>query len=140
MLHLDVLESRKRSNWFKYTLLYVEGHGLAKGAFGESKNRKRDFRYATYMTKIIEVEPSTLEEVLKNQEWKYSMNGEYQLIMKNRVLEVTSRHKDEWVANPKWLYNIRYAVDGITNKYKEIILVMGSSKRNTSIMKRNVHP
>jgi len=33
------------------------------------------------MTKLIEAEPSTFEEVINHQEWKDAMDEEYQLIM-----------------------------------------------------------
>lgn len=58
----------KRPNWLKSTLLDVEGHGATKVTFRESKKPKRYSLYATYMTKLIEAEPSIFEEAIKHQE------------------------------------------------------------------------
>ena len=78
-------ESIKRPNWLISTLLDVEGHGAAKGSLRERKKPKRYYGYAAYITKLIEAEPSTFEEVVEHQEWKDTMNEEYQPIMKNGV-------------------------------------------------------
>jgi len=49
---------------------------------------KRYSRYATYISKLIEEEPSTFKEAAKHQEWKYARNEEYQSIMKNDIREI----------------------------------------------------
>ena len=58
-----ISNTRKRQNWLKATLEDVEGHGATKGIFRERKRQKRYSRYAAYMTRLIEVEPFTFEEV-----------------------------------------------------------------------------
>jgi len=66
-------KNRKRPNWLKSTLQHAEGHATTKGTFREIKKPKRYSGYATYMTKLIEAEPSTFEEVVNHQEWKDAM-------------------------------------------------------------------
>ena len=63
MQQVIILENRKRPNWLKSTLQDAEGHAVATCTFKESKKPKRYSGYASYMTKLIEAEPSTLEEV-----------------------------------------------------------------------------
>jgi len=57
----------------------------SSGKFRESKKPKRYSGYATYMSKLIEDEPSTFEEASNRSEWKSAMNEEYQSIMRNGV-------------------------------------------------------
>ena len=56
----------------------AEGHGETQGTFRVSKKPKQYSTYAAYMTKLIEAEPPTFEEVANNQEWKDAMNEQYQ--------------------------------------------------------------
>lgn len=60
----------------KTTLREVEGH-TTSGASRESERPKMYFGYATYMTKLIEVESSSYEDATKNQEWISAMQEEY---------------------------------------------------------------
>jgi len=78
-------EIRKRPNWLKPILEDVEGHAAATGTFRECKRPKIYSRYATYMTKLIEVELTTFEEFFHEEEWNKVMQEEYQSIMKNGV-------------------------------------------------------
>jgi len=43
------------------------------------------------MSTIIKNDPSSFEEVMKQQVWKDAMNEEYESIMKNDVLDVVPR-------------------------------------------------
>ena len=69
-----------------------------KNSFRENKKPKRYFGYFAYVTKLIEAEPSTFEEVVNHQEWKDAMNEEYQSIMKNGVWEIVPRLEDKYMA------------------------------------------
>lgn len=61
-------ETRKNPNWLKATLEDVEGHGATKGTFRERKGPNRYLGYASYMTKLIEVKPTTFEEATHQEE------------------------------------------------------------------------
>ena len=120
-----ILESRKRPNWLKSTLLDAEAPGATKGTFRESKNPNRYSRYTTHITKLIEAKPSTFEEVVKHQEWKDAMYEEYQSIMKNGVWEIVPRPKCKSVVTSKWLYKIKHPANGSINKYKARFVARG---------------
>jgi len=127
--HAVILESRNIPNWLKSTLLDAEGHGASNGKFREIKKPKRYSRYAAYMTELIEVEPSTFEEVFKHEEWKDSMNEEYKSIMKNEVWEIVPRPEDKSMVTSKQLYKIKHAIDGSIDKYKAIFVARGFSQQ-----------
>ena len=61
--------TRKRPNWLKPTLEDVEGHEAAKGSSRESKKPKSYSGYAAYITKLIEAEPSTFQDVEHEEVW-----------------------------------------------------------------------
>lgn len=93
------------------TLVDAEGHGAAQGSFRESKRPKRYYGYVAYMTKLIEIKPSTFEEDVEHREWKYAMNEEYQYIIKNGVWEIIPILEDKSVVTSKWIYKIKHAAD-----------------------------
>ena len=70
------------------------------------------------MTKLIEAEPSTFEEVVNYQESKNALNEEYQSIMKIGVLEIIRRVEGNLVLTSKWLYKIKHVADGSIDKDK----------------------
>ena len=81
------------------------------------------------MKKLIESEPPTFEEVVEHRQWKDSMNEEYQSIMKNGVWEIVPRPKDKFVVTSKWLYKIKHAADGSTDKYQARFVSRGFSQQ-----------
>ena len=81
------------------------------------------------MTKLIEAEPSTFEEVVNHKEWKDVMNEEYQSIMKNGVWEIVPRPKDKSVVTSKWLYKIKLVADGSIHNYKARFVARGFSQQ-----------
>lgn len=118
-IHLVIiLSTRKRPLWLKTTLEDTEGYGATKGTFRESKRSKRYYGYATYMTKLIEAEPSTFEDAAHKELWKKAMQKEYQSSMKNGVWEIVPRPSDKSIVTSKWIYKIKHAVDGSIDKYK----------------------
>ena len=57
------------------------------------------------------------------------MTKEYESIMKNDVWEVVPRPQDKTVVTSKWLYKIKHAVDGSTEKYKARFVARGFSQK-----------
>eukprot|EP00253_Pinus_taeda_P004118 PITA_04118 len=70
------------------------------------------------MSTIIQNEPSSFSDAVKHQVWKDAMTEEYESIMKNDVWEVVPRPQDKTMVTSKWLYKIKHATDGSTEKYK----------------------
>jgi hypothetical protein len=73
----ETIVTRKRQAWLRDTLEEVEGHTTPNGSFRESKRPHRFSSDVALMSKIIDAEPSTFEEAIKNQEWKDAMMEEY---------------------------------------------------------------
>jgi hypothetical protein len=120
-------EIRKRPTWIKSTLQEALGHESPGGTFRERKRPKRFSSYATLMTNIVNEKPSTFEEAVEWKEWKETMMEEHQSIMKNDIWEVVPRPEGKFVVTSKWVYKIKHAVDGSTDKYKARFVARGFS-------------
>ena len=79
------------------------------------------------VTDIIETEPSSYEEASTHSVWRESMAEEYASIMKNDVWEVVPRLEGKSVVTSRWLYKIKYVVDGSIEKYKARFVARGFS-------------
>jgi hypothetical protein len=85
-INLDIVpKTKKRPAWLEATLQDVERLKVLEGTFKKSKITKRFSSYATYMTKLLDEEPTTFEEAVQKGQWKEAMMEEHQSIMKNEV-------------------------------------------------------
>ena len=100
--------TRKRPNWLKLHYKMPKDMEAPMGTFRESRRPKRYSSYAAYMTKLIQVEPSTFEEAVQQEFWKKAMHEEYQSIMKNGVWEIIPRPSDKTIVTSKWIYKIKH--------------------------------
>jgi len=81
------------------------------------------------MSNIIQAEPCTFEESVKEQVWKDVMAKEYESIMKTNVWEVVMRCEGKFFVNSKWIYKVKNGVDGSIKKYKERFVAIGFSQK-----------
>jgi hypothetical protein len=110
-------KTKKQLAWLEDTLQDAERLKVLEGTFRKSKKPKRFSSYATYMTKLVDEEPTTFEVVQKKQ-WKEAITEEHQSITKNDVWEIVPRPKEKSVVTSKWLYKIKHATEGSVDKYK----------------------
>jgi hypothetical protein len=81
----NIPKTRKQPAWLEATLQDTERLKVPKGTFRKSKKPKRYSSYATYMTKLLDEEPTTFKEAVQKGQWKEAMMEEHQSIMKNDV-------------------------------------------------------
>ena len=81
------------------------------------------------MSHIIDIEPSSYEEVSGQSVWRDAMMEEYQSIMKNDVWDVVPRLKGMFVVTSKWIFKIKHAADGSVENYKERFVAQGFSQK-----------
>ena len=86
-----VPKTKKRPAWLEATLQDTERLKVPKGTFRKSRRPKRFSSYATYMTKLLDEEPTTIEEAVQKGQWKEAMMEEHQSIMQNEVWEIVAR-------------------------------------------------
>jgi hypothetical protein len=81
------------------------------------------------MTKILDEEHTTFEDVVLKKQWKEAMIEEHQSIMKNDVWEIVPRPKEKSIVTSKWVYKIKHAADGSMDKYKARFVARGFSQK-----------
>jgi hypothetical protein len=94
----------------------------------ESKPIERFCTYLLMVSSIKESDPSTFEEATGHQVWKDAMVEEYNSIMKNDVWEVVPRPEGKSVVTSRWLYKIKYVVDGNIENFKAQFVALGFSR------------
>jgi hypothetical protein len=123
---------------------------MGYGFFLISRESKRPHKFSSFvalMRKIIDSKPSTFEEVAKKKVWKDAIMEEYQSIMKNDVWEVVMRLEGKLVVTSKWVYKIKYDIDGIIEMYKTRFVARGFSHQEgedydetlSPVARRSVH-
>jgi hypothetical protein len=78
-----VPKTKKRPACLEATLQDAKRLKVPEGTFRKSKTPKRLSSYGTYMTKLIDEEPTTFEEAVQKGLWKEAMMEEHQSIMKS---------------------------------------------------------
>ena len=78
---------------------------------------------------MIQVEPPTFEEFVKEKVWKHGMAEEYKSIMINDVWDVVSIPKGKYMVTLKWLFKIKHGVDGSIEKYNASFMARGFSQK-----------
>ena len=79
------------------------------------------------MSSIIDVEPSSFEEVENQQVWKNFMVEEYTSIMRNGVWNIVPILKGKSFVSSRWLYKIKSVGDGSIENFKVKFVARGLS-------------
>jgi hypothetical protein len=98
-----------------------------RSAFREHKPWRNFMKYMVLMSSIIDVEPSSFEEVPDQQVWQDVVVEEYTSIMRNYVWDIVSRLERKSVVILRWLYNIKNVAYGSIEKFKVRYVVRGIS-------------
>eukprot|EP00253_Pinus_taeda_P007593 PITA_07593 len=118
---------RKRPLWLCDTLQDADRHVAPRGTFRGSKKPCWFQGYIVAMSNIIQAEPCTFEEAVKDQVWKDAMAKEYESIIHNDVWEIVPRPKAKSIVTSKWLYKTKHGVNGSIEKYKAKFVARGFS-------------
>ena len=93
----------------------------------DKRKRRQPDRYQALVAHVEE--PSSFQEVVQHQVWADAMVEEYNSIMTNDVWEVVPRPEDILVLGSKWIYKIKYTVDGSVDKYKANFVAKGYAQK-----------
>ena len=97
----------------------------------QCRQRRSPDRYTGYMalmTELVEIEPSSFEEVVEKPVWVDEMVEEYDSIAKNSVWEMVPRLADKSMVGLRWIYKVKHAIDGSIEKYKTKFVAKGFSQ------------
>jgi histone deacetylase 1/2 len=74
-------------------------------------------------------EPHTVEEALSRKHWKEAMDKEYNALMKNKTWRLVPPKRGSNIIDCKWVWKIKYKVDGSLDKYKGRLVAKGFKQR-----------
>ena len=117
----------------------AERYGASEETPRGRKRTRSCSSYVALLCDIIDKEPSNYEEAAERKEWKDAMIEEYQLIMKNDVLDVVPRPEGKSIVTSKWIYKIKHDVDGSIKKYKARFMARGFSQKEGIHYEETLH-
>jgi len=88
------------------------------------------------MSGSVEVDPSSLEEVVQQPIWVDAMVEEYDSIIRNSVWKVLPRPTDKSVVSSRWIYKVKKETDGNVEKHMAYLWIDGSIRWRELIMRR----
>ena len=69
--------------------------------------------------------PNSVQEALMIPEWKKAMTYEHEALMKNQTWTLVPSNKQMKIVNNKWVFRIKYHVDGSIQRYKAHLVAKG---------------
>lgn len=79
-----------------------------------------------YLSKIDEiVEPQNYAEAAPIREWRGAMLQEYKALEKNGTWTIVELPKDKRPIGCRWVYKVKYKVDGTIERYKARLVAQG---------------
>ena len=83
------------------------------------------FKPKIYTILLTHKEPDTVQEALNYSKWLQAMNEEYDALIKNNTWTLVPKQAYQHVVGSKWVYRIKYNIDGSVAKYKAILVAKG---------------
>jgi len=69
--------------------------------------------------------PKSVEEAMKDQNWKETMLEEMRALNKNHTWELVTRPKGVKSVGCRWIFNLKYKADGTLERYKARLVARG---------------
>ena len=69
--------------------------------------------------------PNNVEEAIRDLNWKKAMEKEISAIDKNEIWEKCELPKGKKIVGCRWVYTIKYLVDGTIKRYKARLVAQG---------------
>jgi hypothetical protein len=95
---------------------------LIIGNKSDGVHTRRQFLYQTKVKLLSQIEPSSIKEACKYENWVNSMNEELDQIEKNQTWELVPRPKIKIIIGTKWVYKNKINTNGKVIKNKGILL------------------
>jgi hypothetical protein len=84
-----------------------------------------------YMTRVAEVcEPESFEEAAEDTNWRTTMEEEMHMLAENETRDLVDAPKGVKPIGWKWVYKIKYDIDGSINRYKARLVAKGYAQKH----------
>lgn len=82
--------------------------------------------FRAFTSSITDIQiPQNIQEALKIPKWKAAVNEEIQALEKNHTWEITDLPRDKKPVGCKWIFTVKYKVDGNVDRYKARLVAKG---------------
>jgi hypothetical protein len=98
---------------------------LIIGDMNDGVQTRRQLLYQTELALLSHIEPSSIKEACKDENWVKSMNEELDQIERNQTWELVPRPKDKNVIGTKWVYKNKMNEDGQVIRNKSRLVCKG---------------
>jgi hypothetical protein len=75
------------------------------------------------------VEPVNYDQAKEHEEWRNTVNDEYDSLMKNQTWELVELPENKVPIGSKWLYKSKFKADSSIDKYKARLVAKGYSQK-----------
>ncbi|KAH9785453.1 retrovirus-related pol polyprotein from transposon RE1 [Citrus sinensis] len=82
-------------------------------------------KFLAYSSVLGEPEPATVSQALSDSKWKAAMQAEYDALMENKTWILVPASQATKIVGCKWVFRIKYNVDGSVSKYKARLVAKG---------------
>lgn len=76
-----------------------------------------------------ETEPKSFRQAMTSDKWKASVNVEFEVIEQNRTWDIESLPPGKNVVGCKWVFTIKYNLDGTVERYKSRFVAQGFTQQ-----------
>ena len=78
-----------------------------------------------YTTILTHKEPDSVQEPLSDSRWVKAMQDKYDALVHNDTWSLVPKETNQQVVDNKWVYRIKYNIDGSVAKYKARLVAKG---------------
>jgi hypothetical protein len=98
---------------------------LIIGDMNDGVQTRRQMLYQTELALFSHIEPTSIKEACKDENWVKAMNEELDQIERNETWELVPRPKDKNVIGTKWVYKNKMNEDGQVIRNKARLVCKG---------------
>ena len=96
--------------------------------------------YRAFITQMSSVEiPSTIQEALRDENWRKAINEKMQALEKNETWDIVELPKGKKTVGCKWIFTIKYKADGTIERHKARLVAKNLPKLMALTTKRPLH-
>ena len=77
---------------------------------------------------LTEITPRCTKDVMQDPQWLALMKDEYMALMQNKTWDLVPLPPHRTAIGSKWIYRLKYNVDGSIAKYKDRLVAQGYSQ------------
>ncbi|BAB10876.1 polyprotein [Arabidopsis thaliana] len=104
-------------------------HPMRTRAKNQITKPKTKFNLTTSLTSSKPTIPTTVAQALKDPNWRNAMSEEINAQMKNHTWDLVSPEEAKHVISCKWIFTLKYNVDGSIARYKARLVARGFNQQ-----------